>query len=235
MQDPLSGEAFAHAYDLQQNPDAADRSLHVEFGYDEMIDDRASHGWEETRPDGSVVKHPGAGRPIFKSVEMCEIRVPGDKDNIVRDRVARMRPDPRQRFPVQYAKFKAGESSQIVGTLLREWGLITTAEAKTYEAVGIFTVEQLAALSDQNAQQFRGSLVDRQRASDFLAMAQGQAPLAEARAEAARMRQELDELHQQMKEMRGEVPVSAPAQSDDAPKKIDGRSKEARAARAAKA
>ncbi len=178
--DPLSAQAFQQAYDFQENPEKGDRTLNVRFFYEELKDEAASVN---------------EARPVFKSVEMCEIRY-GDKDNVVCDRVKYMKPDPRQRFPVQYARFKAGEATQVVGTLLRQWGLIASTDAKSYEAIGILTVEQLAALSDQNAQQVRGAIADRQKARDFLAMAQGQAPLSQARAEIEALKERLAALEQ---------------------------------------
>lgn len=191
MADPLSPEAFATAYALQQDQNSADKHLHVLFEYDEIEDEEATKR---------------AGRPMFRSVEMCEIRY-GDKDNVVRDRVKYMHPDPRQRFPAQYARFKAGEKVQVVGTLLREWGLVDRATAKGYEAVGIVTVEQLAGLSDANAQQVRGSIADRQKARDFLEMAKGLAPVAQARAE-------FDKAQEQIRALRDELDAMKAAQDD---------------------
>jgi hypothetical protein len=199
--DPLSNAAFAEAFDLQQNPEVADRRLHVHFYTDEVLDERATNGWTET-VDGKEVRHQGAGRPIYKSVEMCEIHY-GDKDNIVIDRVKSMHPDPRSRFPQQYARFKAGDKVQIVGTLLRKWGVIDPAEAKSYEAVNIHTVEQLAGLSDSTCQQYRGSLAHRQMARDWLATAAGHAPTAEARAENQKLREEIQALRDAIAEMKG--------------------------------
>ncbi len=174
---------------MQQNPESADRGLRVRFFFDEILDDVATKEM---------------GRPIHKSVEMCEIRY-GDKDNIVVDRVKYMQPDPRQRFPVQYAQHLAGNKEQVVGTLLRKWGLIENALAKDYEAVGIMTVEQLAGLSDDLCKRYRGSLPDRQKARDFLAMAEGQAPIAAARAEIEALREEIRALREG-----GTVPAVAP-------------------------
>lgn len=191
---------YAQADQYLQNPGEGDKHVGVTFFWEEIPDEKAS---EE------------AGRPIFKSVEMCEIKVPGDKDNVICDRVKYMRPDPRKRFPVQYARHKAGEKVQVVGTLLREWGLIDRATAKSYEAVGIHTVEQLAGLSDSNAQGLRGSLTDRQKAKDFLAMAAGQAPIAQARAENEKLRAEIQALREMVEDMKA-APVSA---DPEAPKR----------------
>jgi hypothetical protein len=228
--DPLSVQAFTDAYQYQQDQGSADKQLHVEFSHDEVEDPILSTGGEVAPNDPRIalarkleievapvdkekgtVKIQGAGRPIFKQVEMCEIRY-GDKDNVVRDRVKSMHPDPRERFPGQYARFKAGEKTQIVGTLLREWGLIDRSMSKSYEAVGIFTVEQLAGLSDVNAQELRGSLADRQKAKDFLEMAKGHAPVAQARADLDRAQNEIRALRDELDAMKaaGEEPGRKP-------------------------
>ena len=194
MIDPLSAEAFSQAYDLQQNPNAADKHLRVRFFWEDFEDTAASEK---------------EGRPIFKSWEMCEIKY-GDKDNVVCDRVKYMSPDPRKRFPVQFARFKAGEKAQSTGTPLRLWGLIASSRAKEYEAQDIHTVEELANLSDTVGQGIRGSFADRQKARDFLEMAKGQAPLAEARAELDKARDEIRSLRDEVMEMRAAMSPTEP-------------------------
>ena len=177
--DDLSDAAFVEAVRLQMAGDAAaDRLLGVRFYMEEVEDEEASKT---------------EGRPIFKSVEMVEIRVPGDKD-MRRGRVKNTHPDPRKRFPEAYAKFKAGELAQVNGQLLRAWGRLMPHRVREYEAVGVLTVEQLAALSDVNAQGFPGAIADRQKARDFLDEAKGQAPIAQARAENEKLRAELESL-----------------------------------------
>lgn len=195
MIDPLSDAAFTDLGSQQISDD--DRRLHVTFFYDEIEDQKLTE------------QH---GRPMFKSVEMCSIRIPGDKDNQVVGRVEKMTPDPRRRFPEQYARFKAGEKVQVEGTLLRAWGLITPAEAKSYEAIDVLTVEQLAGMSDQLCQQYRGAVADRQKARDFLDQAKGLAPASQARAENERLRAEIEALKESVAALGGKVP-DAPAQA----------------------
>jgi hypothetical protein len=225
--DPLSDAAFT---DLsQQGLTDADRALRVRFFYESIRDPVLSDGGELKASDPRVaiakekglevspatddagkpvkgrVQIEGAGRPIFVPVEMCEIRV--DRDNVVVQRVTDAH---RHRFPGQYAKHKAGEKHQEAGTLLRKWGLIDEADALSYEASGIYTVEQLAAQSDAACQQSRGMLRHRQVATDFLETAKGLAPVAAARAEAEKLRAELDALREQVAEMK-RAPVEEPA------------------------
>lgn len=180
----LSDASFIDAVKLQMaGENSGDRLLGVRF-YTEEVEDEAASAAE--------------GRPVFKTVEMCEIRVPGDRHNIVRGRIKNMHPDPRRRFPEAYARFKAGDAVQVKGTLLREWGMISRSRAKEYEALGTYTVEQLAGMGDANVQGIRGALAERQKARDFLDVARGQAPLSQARAEIDALRSELQALKEQM-------------------------------------
>jgi hypothetical protein len=191
--------SFEQTLQFQGDQNAADKFLAVRFSWDEIED---------------PVETAKQGRPIFKSVEFCEIRVPGDRDGIVKDRIKYMHPDPRERFPVAYAKFRAGEKVQVTGTPLREWQALTRAQAKSYEASNIFTVEQLASLADNHAQSMFGSIADRQKARDFLAQSAGQAPLTQARAEIDKLREEIKFLREQI----AGAPVVA-----DPPKRKPGR------------
>jgi hypothetical protein len=175
--------SFEQTLQFQGDQNAADKHLAVRFSWDEVED---------------PVETAKQGRPIFKSVEFCEIRVPGDRDGIIKDRIKYMHPDPRERFPQAYAKFKAGDKQQVVGTPLREWQGLTRAQARSYEAANIFTVEQLASLGDNHAQTMFGSIGDRQKARDFLAQSAGQAPLTQARAEIEKMREEIRNLRDQV-------------------------------------
>jgi hypothetical protein len=199
--DPLSDAAFTDL--TAQSASEADKGLRVTFFYEEVPD---------------VKRTEEMGRPIFKSVEMCEIRIPLDKDNVTVERVEK-NPDLRRRFPGQYARFKAGETVQIEGSLLRQWGLITPAEAKSYEAVDVFTVEQLAGLSDAQCQRYRGSLADRQKAKDFLDKAKGLEPVAQARAENAALRAEIEALREAIAALGGKVPEPPPAAEAPKPKR----------------
>lgn len=191
---PLSDAAFD---DLsQQRLSDGDRQLHVSFFHEEI-------------PDPKLTLE--MGRQMYRTVEMCSIRRPGDRDVRI-DRVEKMRPDPRLRFPLHYARFKAGEKVQVKGTLLREWGVIDRATAKSYEAVDIHTVEQLAGLSDTVCQQYRGSLADRQKARDWLDQVKGLEPVAKARAEAEELRAQVQALREQLEEQGHEIEkLTAPA------------------------
>jgi len=111
-----------------------------------------------------------ANRPIFSDVEHVRIMVPGDKLSIV-DRPASS--DDKARFPDHYAKFKAGEGSQIVGTRLDAVPFITRSMVEEFKFFGIHTVEQLASTGDEVGQKFQGFQSYKQKAQKFLDAANG--------------------------------------------------------------
>jgi hypothetical protein len=192
VQDPLSDAAFD---DLSSQGLAdADRNLAVDFFREEIPDPKKT---EEM------------GRPMFRTVEMCSIRVRGTQDTVV-GRVDKMQPDPRKRFRRKYEDWKTDKGVEVEGTLLREWGFMDRATAKSYEALDILTVEQLAGLSDAVCQEHRGSLADRQKARDFLDKAKGLEPVAQARAENAALKAQIEALREAIQSMGGTVP-DAPA------------------------
>jgi hypothetical protein len=201
--DVESIESFERVLNLQNGTQsAADMALAVRFFLDEVPD---------------PVETAKMGRPIFKTVEMCEIRIPGDKDNVIIDRVKSMHPDPRERFPLAYAKYKAKHKDQVVGTLLREWGLIPRSDALAYEAIGVQTVEQLAGISDTNAASAHVTVAHRQIAKDFLATAAGQAPMTQARADLEAARLEIQGLRDELDALKARV---GPVASVPAPIKL---------------
>jgi hypothetical protein len=134
---------------------AHDSKLHVQF---------------YLRPVIQLTESDIANRPIFRDVEHVRIMVPGDKLSIV-DRIAS--PDDMSRFPDHYAKFKAGEGQQIVGTRLEAVPFMTRSKVEEYKFFGIFTVEQLADASDAVGQKFMGFNADKEKARKFLEAASG--------------------------------------------------------------
>lgn len=92
------------------------------------------------------------GRKCFRSREYIKIMIPGDRHNVI------VRPiqitgilptDDRMRFPRHYAQFKQQQEQQAHdGTPLALWPAMPKATADELRHINIFTVEQLATLSD---------------------------------------------------------------------------------------
>lgn len=156
------------AYSLTQGAyerDYGDEKLFVKFFF---------------HPKHNKKKSVEEGRPIFDDTEYVEIQIPGDKDNIVR-RPASTKD--KERFPKHYAAFKNKGEEALVGTPLSAVPWITQGGVEELKHFGVHTVEQLAGITDANAQNFRGVNTLRDQAKTFLEAAAGNAPLIQMQAE----------------------------------------------------
>ena len=132
-----------------------------------------------------------AGRPIFKEVPYIHIMQPGNKESIIHRKATQMDKD---RFVEHYRKFTAREDQEVIeGTPLIEWPGITRSQAEELKFYHVVTVEQLANMSDTNAQNFRGMGELKRRAVAFLELSAENAG-AEALAEANLRNEELQAL-----------------------------------------
>lgn len=127
------------------------------------------------------------GRPVFKDTEYVEIRIPGSRDAVCRP----ARAGDIARFQAHYDAFKSRTAAPETGTPLSEWPGITRSQAEELSFYNVKTVEQLAAMSDQNASQFMGMHKLRQDAKEWLGHA---AETRQADELAAELRQRDDEI-----------------------------------------
>lgn len=104
------------------------------------------------------------GRPVFKDMEMIEIRIPGDEKTIIKTHADE---EYKWRFPDEYGAFKANVTLPETGTPLTQWGVLSPSQVAQLQAVNVRTVEALAGLADGNAQ-FMGSNELRAKAKAFL-------------------------------------------------------------------
>jgi hypothetical protein len=156
-----------------------DEALLVKFYMDILQDTEASKG---------------AGRPIFKEAEWIDIRIPGNKDNVV---IRPVRANDKTRFPRHYQLFQnriAGSKEEMVGTPLTLWPVVTVAQIKEFEYFNIRTVEQLAAIPDSAASKFGGIHQLKQKAEEYLSMAAKKAPLAKMRGQIEEMQETIARL-----------------------------------------
>lgn len=126
-----------------------------------------------------------AGKPIYRNVEYVTIHIPGDLRSTVDRKVTQ---DHRDRWPVQYAKWKQGLEIATDGVPLEKWSLIGPAEVETFKFFKVRTVEQLAELSDTQVQNLgRGAVKLRKEAIAYLAQAKGNAGISKAVADNERL------------------------------------------------
>jgi hypothetical protein len=145
-----------------------------------------------------------AGAPKFKDWPFVILTIPGDRNTVINRPVwpeDEANPDPAIRdWPQVWAAFKNGMGELHTGTPLSEWAAVTRSQAEELAFLKIRTVEDLAAVSDGNAQRMAGLLALRQKARDWLEAQRGQAPLAQLRADAEAKGAEIEELRRALKE-----------------------------------
>ena len=120
------------------------------------------------------------GRPIYVDTDYIQIMVPGDKGNVV---VRPVRPDDVHRFPKQHLSYKSDLEEVLEGTPLEKWNYLTQAQVEELKYFGIRTVEQLAVVSDSNAQKFMGIQILRQKAVEYVKATKTEAPIAQLQEE----------------------------------------------------
>lgn len=131
------------------------------------------------------------GRPIFIDQIFVKIYIPGDRNSAI-DRKAR--DEDKVRFPRQWAAFELQKQQTVEGTPLDQWALLTPSQCAEYRALHIFTVEQLANLSDSQIQKIGHAGRDvNKMAKAYLERASKDAGAPAAAAEVSRLRDELAE------------------------------------------
>lgn len=143
------------------------------------------------------------GRPIFRPVELVEVRTPGDRYTVGVFPVEHIH---RERWPDAYAAFKRGEVHAQSGTPLEMWPAVTTSQVYELKALSIFSVEDVAGLSDTNISRLGPMGRDlRTKAIAYIESAKGGAVVSEQAAQIAR----LEEMVQQLMSRPTAAPVPA--------------------------
>lgn len=148
-----------------------------------------------TQPLKNEAKSVEEGRPIFDDSEMIEIRVRGEKDNVV---VRESRPDDHERFREAYKFFREGKSLSESGTPLAAWPAMTSAQVEELKYFKFFTVEDLAHAPESALGKFAGLRALRDRAVTFLEAAKGNAPLEKMNKELLDKQNQIDTMQAQL-------------------------------------
>ena len=147
--DFLTLDQRTHLAGLDTNRFAGDDKLHVRFF---------------TKPVMNALRSELEQRPIYEDAEFIEIWIPGDKLNI---NVRQIQIDDKMRFRARYDACKAGIVTQI-GTPLKLMPFLSEAEVEELAYFRITTVEQLANVTDSNAQGFKGLVGYKAKAKEYL-------------------------------------------------------------------
>lgn len=141
------------------------------------------------------------GRPCYDDVDYIHIIIPGSRDISVypMDEVY------KKRFRKRYDAWKASEENIAFaqgGTILAELPWMTKSQIAELNLANVYTVEQLADMSDTNARQFMGNFQLRERAKNFIAAAKGEAPMLKLQAELEQRDNHIEVLQRQVDELK---------------------------------
>lgn len=149
---------------LADDQSRADAQLPVRFEWFDQEDP------EETKK---------CGYTRYKRIQIIRTLIPGSKE----DRVDRVNEDYKRRFPRQWAAFLAGEEGVVDGTPLKDFPGLTKDDISTLMHFHVLSVEQLAAMSDENATNIgHGFRQRRDGAKAWLAARKSAQPVAELNA-----------------------------------------------------
>ena len=148
------------------------------------------------------------GRPIKYMADFVRIEIPGNMTSVI-DTFAN--DDHKKRFPIQWAQFlnektDGKNDGEAQGTLLRDWSLLTPAQASELKHWKFYTVEQIANASDQHIMQL-GMLVGmsplafRDKARAYLTQAKDSSYSMKQAEEIRKRDQEIEDLKHQMQQM----------------------------------
>lgn len=152
-------------------------------------------------------KSKAAGRPVYIDQEIIEIHIGRD---MIRHPVTDA---DRKTYAAQYVAWKKGESQESVeGMPLAQWAAIPgKAIVRELAYMGIRTVEQLATATDATLQRVGPHQALRQKARDWVADAEKQAPLVKLRDENAALASRVAALEQMVQEQAREISAARQA------------------------
>lgn len=145
-----------------------------------------------------------AGRPIFKDMEVVEIRIAGDRNfaptfpaQSMWKRIDGEEISYAERWPDAYARFKAGQEQVAFGTPLSELPFLTEAKRMELRGLKVYTAEALASLDGKNLSNL-GSMGREMKtqAETYLARAAGSSQEIALAAEVEALKARIAELSQ---------------------------------------
>jgi len=190
----VSTATIDHALDFQDGQQQeADKKLYVVF-YKEAIKNESQ----------SIAQ----GRPIFDEIDHIKIFSAGSRDTFVTE----VNQGYIERFPVQWARYKANQDQTITGTPLSALPWMTIGQMAEFNALNVKTVEQLATLPDSVSSKFMGFQQIKQRAQTYLDASKEAAPALKLQAELEKRDEQIAELTRMIGEMKASM-TKAPAKA----------------------
>ena len=142
------------------------------------------------------------GRPIFDQVPFVTIISPGDTKNVPDTKVL---DEHRQRWPKQWEAFQKGLEQPINGTPINQWPILNNAQVKELQALNIYTIEEVASLSDGDTQQTTGLMTLKQQAIAHLSSSKDDGVVYEALDKVEKLTEQMAALIEENKTLRNAV------------------------------
>lgn len=155
-----------------------------------------------------------AGHPVFDDVEMVDIIIPGQNQSIASERVKQHHKD---RWPTQYAAWKAGLEIAQEGSPLEYWPPLTPAQVGNLKALNVHTVEQLATVDDSALTRMGMGARDlREKAKAWLENAKGGESVSQLMAENSALKAQVKAMETNYADLAERVRQLTEAQSQPA-------------------
>jgi hypothetical protein len=143
------------------------------------------------------------GLPVFRSIEYVELMIAGDRGSAP---VKRVTDDIRQQYADAYARWKSTKVNPDMigdGVPLALWPVIPREMTKALEFINVFTVQQLASLSDEAISKpgAIGLRDMREKARAFIESAKSAAPIAKLEIENKDLRNRISMLEGQLQQL----------------------------------
>lgn len=154
------------------------------------------------------------GIPIYEPVDMIKVYHPGEPLNVPERPVIE---NDKRRFRPQWEAYKEGKSQNENGTPLSVLFPHNPEIVKTLEAAHITTVQRLAHLSDTATQNMMFGMNLRDKAKDYLAVAEKGVQYHQFEQERANFQQQIKDLTEQIQVLKdaAAVKVAEPAPQAD--------------------
>lgn len=202
--------------------DAQQKQRILQRGYGTVTESGGGACWVKFEQVAKEIPSQTGGTPTYEDVIMAYVHIPGgdvfpremDKsgEEWLRRKHGRF-------FPV-YEQFKAGKEQKVAGTPITVLNFLSPARVKSLEARNIFTVEQLASLSDAHVQDLgMGAREIQKKAKSYLEDSSQSDKEMKAIKENEALKSRLEELEKKLADVAIKEEVEKASQKDAKKKK----------------
>lgn len=184
----------------------------------------------ENHPIPNAEKSKASGRPIYDEIELCRIKLAGNKQTVgafpahafapgwAVDQMTgeRSQQTYAQKYNDQYLAFKGNGAQTQSGTPTKALDFLTPAKVLELKALNVHTVEALAAIDGTPLKQLGMHGREwKNKAIEYLKNATGPAALEVQRAANKEMQSKIDEMEAQIKALQSSNSGAQPSPFDD--------------------